>query len=67
VELPQSLIINRKLVERVEYAFPEAALKMVVRGIEFNPVVETRDSLFRPADQRVKNSGDLFKTGLFEY
>jgi hypothetical protein len=67
VELPQSLFLNRRLVERVENAFPEARLKMVVRGIEFNAVVMTRDSLYRPADQRVKNSGDLFKTGLFEY
>ena len=57
-----SASLDQRLIERIEFAFPEASLKIVQDA----KVVAFRDSLHMRADVRRTNSGDIFKTGLFE-
>ena len=59
--LPKSL--SSKLIERVEYAFPESELRTF--DLQFGGGAGNfRDSLYKPADHRKPNEGMVFKTGL---
>lgn len=49
-----------ELVERTEHAFPEAKLY----GDWHDGPAEFRDSLYKPASERMPNYGLVFKTGL---
>ena len=56
--------VDRQLLERAEYAFPEATFLVFVN--DYMEVESFRDSLFSPARERQPNTGDFFKTGLIE-
>lgn len=66
-ELIMRHTLDAKLIERAEYAFPEAVLYVIVPAPnDANNPLAYRDSLNRPAAERRPNVGTIFKTGLIK-
>ena len=70
-EIVLPLSLEPQLIERLERRFPESRLYANVwkshgPSQQYRDPQQFRDSLYRPAAERMPNVGTIFKTGLIE-